>query len=989
MMRRLSSKGVVGANAAKVFDVAFESLSGDLILSWGNSAGANGTNGFRYATCAAALPCTWSAAITPAGPLDDATHVAAAPDPSSDAVAFISIGNGGADLQAWRWTGSAVGAVAANADTATLAPGAGFHLVDIDWVVSGTQRMAVGVYANAANGYNYIYYDTVGNAWRTNSAAGFTVTGAPATVGRQLQVVTNPANLAQLMFLFTDSGSDLWSKRLAYNGAAGGATVALATWSNADGGVALETTMSSIAAQAFWYDWVRFSSAPPPPSLTTYTNSTESGLNYAAACTGCGARIGGGALFRHSITITGLNFGADPGVGNRSSATNNVKVGTKQIASTNVTAWSATSITFLTDTAVSGDADSDWGANFGGTNALTVTAGGQTSTGLNFYVFPQVVSITQPSGFLADSAREYNAADTDGVIILNGTRFGTGPTGGSVSVLGSAATVVADASCDAVDGWANQCIKVQVPTAISDSVNTGSISVTQGTGSNNKPHTYINTFRILPRITANTPTSDAVGNVIQIDGNHFCQSGTCPASPPTAADKVEFGATAALAADFVTSPNCSGASKWSHTQICVKVPAAAPAGSQPTKVTSNTLYTSNTMAFTVLSPVPVLPTNTMQSRNSGFTDVIPQGGYASSTPVYFAFDTSSGTNGGTMYPQLEVRPVLGAQSTFTGNCTGNPYCTEGAGSAYSGGTITLTVSSSTAPDLYHWHVRVRYNVGGTDYLSSWQSYPDGDIIETSTDFNLDTTPPAISSVSAGTPGTNAATITWSTLVEAGTSQVQYQAVAAASCAAFSFAASCATNNDCTTIDQTLVTPHSVPLSNLNSGTDYCFRVRSKDAAGNEAMSTNSSFTTATVNQPAKTVHFHAGSLESVVTGVATSTQFTVHAPEVSPKVKSAYIEVLALVSGGSNPIDIAVNSNATTSYAVNATSPTYYRFLYKVTDYATDPTPENVLNLNDASPCTYGNGSASSCNRVIIAPQSGMSIVPTSVQFIITYAYAP
>jgi len=63
-----------------------------------------------------------------------------------------------------------------------------------------------------------------------------------------------------------------------------------------------------------------------------------------------------------------------------------------------VTAWGPTSITFTTDSSVAGDTDSDWGTNFGGSNALTVTAGSQTSaSGLNFYLYPQITS-TSVSG---------------------------------------------------------------------------------------------------------------------------------------------------------------------------------------------------------------------------------------------------------------------------------------------------------------------------------------------------------------------------------------------------------------------------------------------------------------------------------------------------------------------------------------------------------------------------------------------------------------
>lgn len=262
-------QGTAGANAMKVFDLAFETNSGDLLVAWGTSTGANGTNGWRYATCAATLPCTWSGALTPSGPLDDATNVAIAPDPGSNAIACIAEGNAGADLSAWLWSGTAVGATTGtSADATLLASAAGDMHVDIDWVVSGSQRMAVGVYTETTTGYKYIYYDTVGAAWRTNTTTSFTVTGAPATAGQSIQVQTNPNNKAQLLVNFTDANSDLWSKRLAYNGAAGGATTALSTWSNSDGGTALNLSVSSIASMPFGFDWTKYANSPPTLSVS-------------------------------------------------------------------------------------------------------------------------------------------------------------------------------------------------------------------------------------------------------------------------------------------------------------------------------------------------------------------------------------------------------------------------------------------------------------------------------------------------------------------------------------------------------------------------------------------------------------------------------------------------------------------------------------------------------------------------------------------------
>lgn len=1243
-------QGTAGANAAKVFDLAFETNSGDLFISWGTSLGANGTNGWRYATCGATLPCTWSGVLTPAGPLDDATNVACAPDPGSDAIACIAQGNAGADLSAWTWTGTAVGATtAASADATLLATAAGDMHVDIDWVVNGSQRMAVGVYAETTTGYKYIYYDTVGAAWRINGTTGFTITGAPATAMQSVQVTTNPNDKTKILVNFTDANSDLWSKRLFYNGAAGGATTALSTWSNSDAGVALEATVSSITSQPFWFDWIKYAAANSPPTLslsqpdgtgdtvnvgdlfnvtyslsdtdnvvtaafyydidntglngsaitgacataaegsgvtcswnttgmtpgsyyvygitndgvnpqvsayssgmitinavptltvstsgtqatnlnsgdanqhiggagtaafrlqissgsatvtsvkltdtgtvafanltsprlyyesvatcayngsesnvagtytgetvtftlasvaipvtpnflclyyvfdvsgantsggqtiitaitnpstdvaisgasntdtvaknfgstttirpqiTGYTNTTETGLNYSAACTNCGARIGPGSAYRQTITISGYGFGADPGLGSRDTATNKVEivgVSTNMLdddgsANTNVSAWSNTSITIRTDTNITGDTDTNWGTDFGGAAALKVTAGSQIiPTNFNFYIFPQVTSLTvcNKAGFpAADNAREYDSADSacpnglkDGEIILNGTRFGTSVTGGYVRMLGCDATTCSGPTGSATTtSWSNTAITAQVPTVIANSTYTGSLAMQQGTGSGNKTHTYTATgFRVLPRITSNNPVNGSAGDTVQINGDHLCQTGTCPTSPnrSTATDNVKFGSTQALDGDFTSGGPCAG-SGWGHTEICVKVPAATPSGSQPTIARSNN-YDSDDQAFNVNSPTPSDPTSLNQFKNSGLTQSIAVGDTASATPIYLAMIMEvPGISGGTLYPQIEYKPVGTSFSCSGGGACGS--AAEGTGVAGPGPIDcsqtgnNCAISISPTDNVYHWQARVRHNKSGSDYYSNWVSF--GGNAESATDFKIDTTAPAISSGPTASQQTNSVTIDWGTSGEQSTSQVQYNKTG-------TFVNNCATNNDCTALDVNLSYTHSVSLSNLDSGTLYYYRVRSKDAAGNEVISSVNSFTTSSVSQPAKTTQFHIwGKTGSVIGGNQASTTFSVFMPENATSTKSAFVEINGVsLSNGTNNVQIQVNSQAVKTYVINSNE-TQFKILYKV-----DP---GNINIDPTANIFY------------ITPSLDTYIVSSKIY--ITYSYTP
>jgi inosine-uridine nucleoside N-ribohydrolase len=93
----------------------------------------------------------------------------------------------------------------------------------------------------------------------------------------------------------------------------------------------------------------------------------------------------------------------------------------------------------------------------------------------------------------------------------------------------------------------------------------------------------------------------------------------------------------------------------------------------------------------------------------------------------------------------------------------------------------------------------------------------------------DTTPPSIGGVSAGSPGSSGATISWST-DETATTQVEYGTSTA--------------YGSVTALDGSLVTSHSQALSGLAAGTLYHYRVKSRDAAGNTAVSGDFTFTTA-------------------------------------------------------------------------------------------------------------------------------------------------
>ena len=128
------------------------------------------------------------------------------------------------------------------------------------------------------------------------------------------------------------------------------------------------------------------------------------------------------------------------------------------------------------------------------------------------------------------------------------------------------------------------------------------------------------------------------------------------------------------------------------------------------------------------------------------------------------------------------------------------------------------------------------------FTSNWEAAvgagrTDVFIVELRTESLLDSQAPSITGVVATGMSASGATVNWTTN-ESSDSQVEYGTTT-------SYGSSSALNT-------TKVTGHSVALSGLSSGTTYHYRVHSRDAAGNLAMSGNFTFTTTAAPPPSDT-----------------------------------------------------------------------------------------------------------------------------------------
>ena len=255
-----SLENVSAAQDVESFAVETESLSGDIMVVWGNSSGADGVNGVRYATATwtGGTPLhTWGTPTAAPTFLDDATNLDLAANPATDEMVFASIGNAGSDLQAGYWSGSAW-TDTANLDTSAQTPLAGTKLVAAAWISSGTATRSVIAY-NDSGATNVGWY--VGNGGTFSAQTDFTPTPAFANPQRYLSLQQDPVGRDRLLLTVADSSADLFAKRLTMTSAAAFA------WTNADGGGALEANLASPLAGG--YSFVFW----PAPPTTTFEQS--------------------------------------------------------------------------------------------------------------------------------------------------------------------------------------------------------------------------------------------------------------------------------------------------------------------------------------------------------------------------------------------------------------------------------------------------------------------------------------------------------------------------------------------------------------------------------------------------------------------------------------------------------------------------------------------------------------------------------------------
>jgi PKD repeat protein len=289
---------------------------------------------------------------------------------------------------------------------------------------------------------------------------------------------------------------------------------------------------------------------------------------------------------------------------------------------------------------------------------------------------------------------------------------------------------------------------------------------------------------------------------------------------------------------------------------------------------------------------------TMSSSPDTTAPVI-SGGYANN------INTSSATINWTTNETSDTQIEYGTTTSYGSTTTLNASLVT---------THTQTVSGLSSSTLYHYRVRSR-DASGNLAVS-------GDYTFT-TSAPADTTPPNISNIQATNITSSSVTITWITN-ETSTTQAEYGPTSS--------------YGNLTAYNSSLVTTHSATITGLSSFTTYNFRVRSRDASGNEAISGNNAFKTS--NTPPSISLFSAsptaGTTPLLVNFSASTTD------------QDGYIVSYEWDIDGNGTYEVNTGAVATTSFVY--TNAATYNTRARVTDNSGASVVSGIVTITVSSP---------------------------------------
>ena len=221
------------------FDLAYESVSGDLLVVWSRQAAAY--NGYRTYSAG-----TWGAVTVMGGTARAAMHTIARANPNGNEIMVAYTRSANANINGYLWSGTAMGTqttIGANGvATATVSK----MWITGEWVNVGGTDYGVAFWNTSTNGT--IGHNTVSaaGAWGT---AGTQVSGAGTRL-EHMNADADPFGTDTIMLTWSDSASDLHARRVVVSA---GPTLTYTTPT----GSPLTATLANITTQNFDFAYKR------------------------------------------------------------------------------------------------------------------------------------------------------------------------------------------------------------------------------------------------------------------------------------------------------------------------------------------------------------------------------------------------------------------------------------------------------------------------------------------------------------------------------------------------------------------------------------------------------------------------------------------------------------------------------------------------------------------------------------------------------------
>ncbi len=257
--------------SSRAFDLTFETLSGDLMVAWGNDA----VQDLFYIIKTAGG--VWNTAQQVLSP-EEATMIDLESSPISDKIGYANRTDNGGDCDFAVWSGSAWGAF--GNDTSCGVVDNGNLNVNTTWLIDGSNEVAIFPYRDSPADAAINWYKSDNGATPTQQASS-TVSPVVAGVERFIFSQTSSNDTKQALVFFEDNSSDIYVKKASLSGT----TV---TWTSVEpGGVVIEGDASVIGFNLLGFAYVRFVGGVAP--LTLLGNATSSEASSVAIAPGAAA----------------------------------------------------------------------------------------------------------------------------------------------------------------------------------------------------------------------------------------------------------------------------------------------------------------------------------------------------------------------------------------------------------------------------------------------------------------------------------------------------------------------------------------------------------------------------------------------------------------------------------------------------------------------------------------------------------------------------